>query len=77
MRVAGIGSYVIEAKGSRVVELDLSKWKILGGWIPGKYQVVIRVDNLQVDDYSTLEVLSEPFEFTIGEAVGAVNELKK
>jgi len=58
---------VIEIKpnGSPSITTDARKWALRDGWLPGRYTVVARVDNLQVDDSSRLSVLSEPLEFII------------
>jgi hypothetical protein len=47
------------------IQTDVRKWKLRDGWLPGRYRVTVRVDNLEVDEYSTLSVLSEPVEFEI------------
>ena len=47
------------------VQTNARKWKLRDGWLPGRYRATVRVDNLKVDKYSTLSVLSEPIEFEI------------
>ena len=47
------------------IQTDARKWKLRDGWLPGRYKTMVRVDNLKVDKYSTLSVLSDPIEFEI------------
>lgn len=47
------------------IKTDARKWKLQDGWLPGHYQITIRVDYLTVDRYSTLSVLSDPVGFKI------------
>ncbi len=65
-KIAGMGSYPIKAGGSLTVTTDGRKWKIVGGWVPGKYKATVRIENLAVEgDRCILSVHSEPFEFEI------------
>ncbi len=63
--LSGIGSYPIKAGESRSVVVDLSKWQIRDGWSAGRYRITVRADNIQVDDYTTASVMSDPIEFDI------------
>lgn len=64
--VAGIGSNSIKAGESLTVSTDARKWKINGGWVPGKYSANVRIESLSVDGgRCRLSVHSEPFEFEI------------
>lgn len=47
------------------ISTDVRKWTIADGWLPGKYKMSLRVDNLQVDGSAALSVLGEPIEFEI------------
>jgi len=72
--VSGMGSQGIKAGESLRIETDARKWKLRDGWLPGRYQVTVRVDGLQIDPYFRLSVLSDPFEFEIrSETVPAVS----
>jgi hypothetical protein len=65
-RVAGVGAHPIGAGRRLTVRADARKWKIVGGWVPGKYKVTVRVENLAVDgDRCILSVQSEPFTFEV------------
>jgi hypothetical protein len=65
-KIAGVGGYPIKAGESLTVTTDARKWKIIGGWVPGKYQANLRVENLTVEgNRCILSVHSEPFEFEI------------
>lgn len=65
-KVAGMAAHPIKAGESLTVTTDARKWKIAGGWVPGKYKVNVRVENLAVEgNRCILSVHSEPFEFEI------------
>jgi len=52
--------------GKRVeIQTDARKWKLRDDWLPGRYRVTVLVDNLKVDKYSTISVLTDPIEFEI------------
>jgi hypothetical protein len=55
----------IEPGKALKVNTDVSKWTIADGWLPGKYKVALRIDNLQVDGYAGVSIAGEPFEFEI------------
>jgi hypothetical protein len=63
--VSGIGRVGIESGRSLSVRTDARKWTLRDGWLPGSYRITVRVDNLVVDDYSTLSVTSDPIEFAV------------
>lgn len=65
LNISGMGQKEIKPNGSLSITTDARKWTLRDGWLPGRYTVVARVDNLQVDDSSRLSVLSEPLEFII------------
>ncbi|MEX0727440.1 MAG: hypothetical protein WD065_14285 [Planctomycetaceae bacterium] len=72
LTIAGMSGKRIEPGKSLTIETDARKWTILGGWIPGKYRVNVRVENLSVDQgRCQLGVHSEPFEFEIAAAESA------
>ena len=47
------------------ISTDVRKWTIADGWLPGKYKMSLRVDNLQVDGSAALSIQGEPIEFEI------------
>lgn len=47
------------------IRTDLSQWKLTDGWLPGEYEITMRVDNLIVDSYSRLSTLTDPVRFKI------------
>lgn len=63
--ISGIGRVRIESGRALSIRTDARKWMLRDGWLPGDYQIIVRVDNLVVDDYCTLSVISDPIEFTI------------
>ncbi|MHC4616686.1 MAG: hypothetical protein ACYTEQ_02915 [Planctomycetota bacterium] len=63
--VAGIGRYEIKQGEKLLIETDARKWKIRGGWTPGRYRLTVRVDNLTVDEYCRMSVMSDPIVFEI------------
>lgn len=65
MTISGMGRREVEPGATLVIQTDARKWEIRDGWLPGKYRVTVRVDNLTVDKYSTLSILADPVEFEI------------
>lgn len=63
--VSGGGWYAIPAGTSKVKTVDVSKWKVLHGWVPGKYQIVVRADKIDADKYTWMSVSSDPIVFEI------------
>ena len=63
--IAGISSHTIKPRASLSVLVDMGKWQIRDGWVPGKYRITVRVDNISVDDYATASVMSDPVEIEI------------
>lgn len=57
---SGPGSRHVQPNGALRVMIDISKWRIQGGWTKGEYELVFRMDNIIVDDKITLSVLSDP-----------------
>ena len=63
--VSGVARWEIKPGEKLEIQTDARKWKLRDDWLPGRYKATVRVDNLIVDKYSTLSVLSEPIEFEI------------
>lgn len=63
--IAGITSKVIKPGESLSMMIDISKWQIVDGWTKGKYRLVLRVDNVVVDDYAKVSVKSDPVEIEV------------
>ncbi|MBS1808632.1 MAG: hypothetical protein JST84_10615 [Acidobacteria bacterium] len=63
--IAAPGWHSIPAKSSKVSTIDVSKWQVVGGWTPGKYQLLVRVNKIDVDRYSWVNVTSDPITFEI------------
>ena len=59
------GSHDIKPTNSLVVHTDARKWKLIDGWVPGRYRVTVRAEHIAVDRYSRLWTTSDPFEFEI------------
>jgi hypothetical protein len=66
LELSGTVSQRIEAGKTLTIHTEARKWNIAGGWKPGKYSVIVRVENLAVDgDRVRLSVQSDFFEFEI------------
>jgi len=65
MTVSGMGGREIKPGGKIEIQTDARKWKLWGGWLPGRYRVTVEIHNLKVDEYSTLSILTDPVEFEI------------
>ncbi len=63
--ISGMGRREIKPGARLLIRTDARKWTLRDGWLSGRYRVTLRVDNLTVDKYSTLSVLSDPVEFEI------------
>lgn len=64
--ISGVAGHRIEPGKELTVKTHLDKWKIVDGWIVGKYVATMRVERLTVDgNRCLLSVHSEPFEFEI------------
>jgi hypothetical protein len=63
--IAGPSSIVIKPNTSLTIQLDCRKWSIKDGWIPGAYTISTRVDYIQADSYTTINILSDFIKFTI------------
>ncbi len=65
-RIAGLSSHRIKPGSSLTVATDAGQWEIEGGWIPGRYRLTVRVENLTTDgERCRLSVQSEPCTFEI------------
>jgi hypothetical protein len=65
INVAGMASYPIQPGASKKKIIDARKWQVVDGWISGKYQIVVRVDCIDVDEYSSMSIKSDPIIFEI------------
>lgn len=66
IEIAGMSRRRIKPGGSLTIGTDAGKWKVIGGWVPGKYKVNVRVERMSVDGgRCILSVHSGPFEFEI------------
>src|SRR5215471_5960303 len=45
---------------SKITTVDVRKWEVCDGWIPGKYQILVRADKIDVDKHSWINVTGEP-----------------
>lgn len=63
--ISGMGRREIRPGATSTITTDARKWKTRYPWKSGRYKVTVRVDNLTVDGYATLSVLSDAVEFTI------------
>jgi len=58
--VSGPASHELDPGGFLNVRIDLAKWTIDGGWVPGTYEVTVRLNGITVGGRVTLAVLSNP-----------------
>jgi hypothetical protein len=63
--IAGMSSHTIKPTESLSVVVDMSKWQIVDGWIPGRYKITVRADNISLDEYTRASVMSDPVDFVI------------
>jgi hypothetical protein len=62
---AGQAHYRIPSKQKLEKIIDLRKWRIVGEWEAGTYEVSIKVKNLRIDAYTWLETTSDPIRVTV------------
>lgn len=63
--ISGSGSHPLDPNETLRITIDISKWKIQGGWTKGTYELAIRMDNIVVDDKVNMSILSDPVEVTV------------
>jgi len=63
--IAGISSHAIKSHASLSVLIDVGKWQIRDGWKAGTYKLTVRADNITVDQYATVSVMSDLVEIEI------------
>jgi hypothetical protein len=63
--VSGVGQYTIPAGLSKTKTIDVRKWEIVDGWIAGKYQLLFRVDKIDVDSHTWINVTGDPITIAI------------
>jgi hypothetical protein len=68
MQIAGMTSHPIAARSRAIRLIDVSKWTVTGGWSPGRYELQVRVDMIDLDEHMRASVTSDPFEIVIGAA---------
>jgi hypothetical protein len=55
----------VDLKENNTLRIDLRRFRIRGGWIPGKYRVSIRVQNME-EGWNWSSEISSSFRFEIG-----------
>lgn len=65
MMISSPGGRRVGPNKSLTKTIDASKWTIVDGWTKGKYQVLIRIDKIDVDKYTWISVHSDPVFFEI------------
>ena len=63
--IAGMSSNRIKPGESLSIIIDIRKWQVRGNWKPGIYKMTVRADNVVVDAYTKVSVMSDPIEFKI------------
>ena len=59
MMIPGRSVRRIPPRGSLTWVVDLAKWQAEGGWLPGKYKLLVRPDAIHVDRFMTAWVTSD------------------
>ena len=65
--VSGVGLEKVSPHQSMNLTIDISKWKVRDGWIPGKYKMIFRLDRIIIDKYVRISVTSEAIKIEIKE----------
>lgn len=65
MVIAGMAGKRISPAASLSLLVDMAKWTIVDGWTPGKYKLLVRAENIRVDQYMTASVMSDTVRFEI------------
>lgn len=64
--ISGMGGHRIAPGSALSLRTDLRKWSVDGGWSPGTYRAIVRVERLVIDGGRChLSIESAPFEFEI------------
>jgi len=63
--IAGMSGKRIAPGTSLSLLVDMAKWTIADGWTPGKYKVMVRANNIRVDEHMTASVMSDTVRFEI------------
>ena len=63
--IAGVSCYAIKPGELLSVVIDMAKWQIRDGWMPGKYKITVRAENIYIDEYASMSVMSDPTEIEI------------
>ena len=63
--ISGPSALSVKPNGTLRIMIDISKWKIQGGWTKGEYRLVFRMENIAVDEKVTLSVLSDPAQIIV------------
>ncbi|OPZ74325.1 MAG: hypothetical protein BWY82_00754 [Verrucomicrobia bacterium ADurb.Bin474] len=58
--VSGPASHPIHSNATLTIMIDANKWTIDGGWAPGQYELVFRLEKMTIDGRSELSVVSDP-----------------
>ena len=63
--ISGVGRNEIKSGEKLEIQTDVRKWKLIDDWLPGKYKIIVKIENLVVDGYTQLSVVSDQIEFEI------------
>lgn len=63
--ISGPSAHSVTPGGVLRIVIDISKWRIQGGWTKGEYQLVFRMDRITVDEKVALSVLSDPIQIVV------------
>lgn len=66
--IAGRSRRIINPGQSLTIRIDARKWQLRDHWIPGRYQVNVKVGNLRLDDFTQAIIMSEMVEFEIAKS---------
>lgn len=63
--LAAPGWYQIPTGKSKIKTIDVRKWEVVGGWVAGTYQITVLINKINIDEYSSVSVLSDPIKIEI------------
>ena len=63
--VAGVGRERVAPGSSKIKEIDISKWQIVGGWAPGRYSIQLELSGVDIDAHTTARISAEPITIQI------------
>lgn len=63
--VSGRSSHPVKPGDTHRFTIDLKKWPLVNGWVPGEYRFNIAAESISLDDYSSATIVSDFASFGI------------